>query len=346
MKRKIFAPVFTLLLGSSFLLGSTVYAQGPGSGNVLIPYSGHLELDGNASNGAFDFRFGLYGSDDADTSSLTSDSPQGTLWWSDIPGQQILAGDFSCTLGADTALPEVLFANNSAVYIAIALRRTGSTDGFTLLQGMQRLAQVPYAVRAERADGLVIKSGDATWEFNGNDLRITSARGAGRALVLYNGDSLVLNYGGDFSGGTKIQSGLSVTGELDVGGSVAVAGTVTWHCPDDMSRVGTWCIDNSSGPSNTNWDNATLACHNAGKDLCPYNALMACDSIEPSASDCSAATDDANRYMWTRDRHFSREDFAEPWDVNLVCFKGDNTVYECSVNETHEYFCCIPGVRQ
>lgn len=377
------------------LLTTPVLAQtGPGSGQALIPYTGVLEQDGTPIVDArFDLRFGLYSSAEADPSSLAGETPVAE-WWDELIAVPVSNGRFAVALGQGAALDESLFLND-ALYLAVAVRESESGQAFTLLQGLQRLGQVPFAVRVERGEDLqlsgttsgtfLFQTGEAAWKLSGHDLSVNSSNATrgdgGRALVLGNGDTLVLNYDSDFAGGTAVRSDLVVTGDIEgqadldvavnghVGGNLQVGndlqvgsedqtdsgnvttlgdieagGTIRWHCPQGMSRVGTWCIDDARS-SNVTWHTAVLACHNAGKSLCPYEALMLCDEIEPAGSTCSAGTDDDYRVFWTSTRHGERDDFGEAWQSNLMCYAGNNSVVECHNDHSHEYVCCVPGAR-
>lgn len=123
-------------------------------------------------------------------------------------------------------------------------------------------------------------------------------------------------------------------------GDLTVGGAVSSTCPSGMTFVAGWCIDNGLGNGGAveNYAAAIRICHNRGKMLCPYDALAACDEIDPSSSSCTAKTRDGAT-LWSSTRHSERDDHNESWRENLMCFRNA-IVDECTAIETHDYFCC------
>lgn len=131
--------------------------------------------------------------------------------------------------------------------------------------------------------------------------------------------------------------------DVFVGDDLDVAGAISSSCPGGMTFVAGWCIDTarSNNSAVQNFSAAMSFCHNAGKMLCPYDALLACDEINPSGADCTSQLDNGNAILWTSTRHLNREpDFGESWRFNIACYDGDDTVDECFNTESHDYYCC------
>lgn len=96
----------------------------------LIPYRGHLELDGVPVDGAVELAVSLY---DAETSGAL-------LWGPETISTTAVDGDFSVMLGQSVAIDPAVFGGGD-VWIGF------DVDG-TALAGRQRLGSVPYAMRA------------------------------------------------------------------------------------------------------------------------------------------------------------------------------------------------------
>jgi len=146
---------------------------------------------------------------------------------------------------------------------------------------------------------------------------------------------------GEFSSGT-------VRHEFLANGDAEHDGALTVRCPSGMSRIGSDCIDNTKngGDSNATFQNAVVNCASDGKSMCTYSQLIACDTLNPSASDCNDLTSTSSRTAWTLTRHGERDDFDESWQNNIMCYRGDDEVVECNIGSgaTREYFCCTRGV--
>lgn len=84
-----------------------------------------------------------------------------------------------------------------------------------------------------RADGGTRLRGLVTMETADLSFANIAGRGDGRALVAESSDQLIVNYGGDFSGGTQIQSALRVTGALTAPAGI----TYTQQTNDSTSTV-------------------------------------------------------------------------------------------------------------
>ncbi|MFH1811922.1 MAG: hypothetical protein ABIJ09_24500 [Pseudomonadota bacterium] len=138
-------PLMPALLALSLLPAASL-AQ---TASPLIPYQGHLELSGQSAVGPHDFRFALFATSTADPTCLvtvTQLSDSCGLWWTEQGGVAVNAGAFGVLLGQNKALTSATLAQN-ALYLAIAVRPQGAAD-FTLLQGLARLGDLPFASAA------------------------------------------------------------------------------------------------------------------------------------------------------------------------------------------------------
>jgi hypothetical protein len=144
--------LLVVVIASSLALW--VSAQGPGTSNALLPYQGRLDENGVPVNGDADLRVAFFTSPGASTACLEGANLVGCgVWNSQFNAVPVSDGRFTLSLGSTTALPDSTFQQD-ALFIGVAVRR--GTDPFVALSGVQRLAAVPYAVRAERSNSLVV----------------------------------------------------------------------------------------------------------------------------------------------------------------------------------------------
>ncbi|MFH1811923.1 MAG: hypothetical protein ABIJ09_24505 [Pseudomonadota bacterium] len=115
-----------------------------------IPYTGRLELSGQAASGVHDFRFGLFAAADGDAGCLvTATQPTDScgLWWTQLDDVLVRDGTFGVLLGqASHPLSNAVLAQPE-VYLAIAVKQDVAS-AYTLLAGKQRIAEVPRAAAA------------------------------------------------------------------------------------------------------------------------------------------------------------------------------------------------------
>jgi len=87
--------------------------------------------------------------------------------------------------------------------------------------------------------------------FNGADfnMRYNPRGDGGRALVHDGGDTLAINYAGDFAGGVRIDGNVTVTGRITANGGIAGAGGVAGEsgCPGGWAGFGDTCIAGNWG---------------------------------------------------------------------------------------------------
>lgn len=154
-------------------------------------------------------------------------------------------------------------------------------------------------------------------------------------------DALLVAEGATFNSTVGVTGATTLTTLTNSGNATLGGGTTTF--PSGMTAMGEVCIDNTQR-NPTSWGNALRICTKAGKSLCSYTDYMMCDQLEPATSSCTLQTDTSSAVLWTADRHGERDDFDESWENNIKCFRGDNEVVECSVNDSRNYYCCAHGV--
>jgi hypothetical protein len=109
-----------------------------------------------------------------------------------------------------------------------------------------------------------------------------------------------------------------------------------------MTFVAGWCIDNTRGNNGIiqSYNQSMRFCHNQGKMLCPYDALAACDELQPSTSDCRTKTnEDLPTVLWSSTRQSDRGNFEAQYNLHLMCYRNGK-IDECDSNESHDYYCC------
>jgi hypothetical protein len=129
-------------------------------------------------------------------------------------------------------------------------------------------------------------------------------------------------------------------GGAEITGDVSITGALTWACPSDMDRAGTWCIDQQVNAV-ANAPGSILACHNEGKSLCPIAAIMTCDTLNirnSNSGSCGQQTDSGEALLRT-----SSVDgvSANAYD-DLLTYSGANAVSTAQDEAEVNYFCCRP----
>ncbi|MBI5544104.1 MAG: hypothetical protein HY901_09465 [Deltaproteobacteria bacterium] len=175
----------------ALLLSSTALAQ-----NQVIPYRGVLNFNGRAVSNPQNLRFTLYDAATAGTA----------LWSEEWPAMPVWAGQFSVTLGANTAFPADLFAR-SVVFLGIEVD-TGAAGApsYVALSGRQRLAPVPYTL----------------WQATGDHFRVSGDLEVGGAVTAVGGiaaDSA--DFAGPINAGSIAASGVVHGGSLSTSGAVS-----------------------------------------------------------------------------------------------------------------------------
>jgi len=147
-----------LALAVVILLAFKVFAaDGPGTGNTFMPYTGRLENGGAGVTGTANFRVGLFNSNAANVASCLASDPItacGT-WADEFLATPVAGGAFVLGLGTNRPLPDTVFVANPTLYLGVAVAPSGSSS-YVVLNNLQRLGSVPYATRTERADSLVV----------------------------------------------------------------------------------------------------------------------------------------------------------------------------------------------
>ncbi len=223
----------TTILLAGLLIGSTVGAAigtvtlanadndratsdvlGANKEAIVVPYDGFLMLDSSPLNGAKNLRFKLY-----------EQANPNTLLWQEDHAVTLTGGRFSIGLGTGTRSggSRAQFADVilSAEKLELAIEVESTTPNtYVALSGRQTIEAVPYAAWSTHSDDLQV-AGDAEIDggatvggfLNVKDTDILlgtdNPRGrgnGGRALVQDTNDTLVVNFGNDFSGGTEVRS--------------------------------------------------------------------------------------------------------------------------------------------
>ncbi len=109
-----------------------------------------------------------------------------------------------------------------------------------------------------------------SFNFLGADFNIRYApRGdGGRAIVHDGGDTLALNYAGDFAGGTRIDGNASVGGNLNIGGRI------TGDCPTNARALYGICIWHIGGYDKL-YREAAAQCRDGGGHICSLEEVYA-----------------------------------------------------------------------
>ena len=157
---------------------------------------------------------------DSETVSLTItmfNSPDGReeVWRETHESVVVTEGIAQILLGSVTSFPDSAFIAGATRYLKLTVNGVEFEDRFVL-------SSVPFAIQSEWAEGsqaeftvgrpgqgrLVVQGSDITLGING--LHDVMNKPAQRALVHTPGDSLHLNFQGDFEGGVKIEGPLEV----------------------------------------------------------------------------------------------------------------------------------------
>ena len=185
----------------------------------LIPYHGTLEKDGHGLNGAVKLHFRVF-----DGKAATKPV------WDEILDVTAYNGKFTALLGSsDTAHAQDLtkvITDADDLYLGVSIVKADSTE--IALSNRQRFLPVPYAMWTTASTdfkvGHDLNVGNDL-SVNGTDVKFGKSPGrgdGGRAMVHDYNDTLVVNYKGDFSGGTRVDSKMEVNGDLTINGNVEV----------------------------------------------------------------------------------------------------------------------------
>jgi len=91
-------------------------------------------------------------------------STDGTQQWSETQTVTVTDGIYNVQLGADTAFPADLFANNQVLYLEVEVKRPTDIDWETLAP-RQQLTSTAYAMKAEKAVDADLLDGKDSAEF-------------------------------------------------------------------------------------------------------------------------------------------------------------------------------------
>jgi hypothetical protein len=127
------------------------------------------------------------------------------------------------------------------------------------------------------------------------------------------------------------ENGALVCGPCADGGGCDVATT---------TRVGQWCVENLLRLPAQNFEQASAACHAAGKSICPIDALMLCDVLDDSLgsqASCINTTDNNILRIWTSTYATS---FGESVFQAIVVYGEDNKAFKANIMDLYPFYCC------
>jgi hypothetical protein len=143
------------VLSALVLLALVLVVQTAAAVPTTINYQGHLSASGGPASGLLAFHFSIY---DAQS--------DGNLLWADMDTLDVVNGLFSAQLGANTAIPTVVF-NAPNTWLETAVNGQVMTPRVPL-------AAVPYAYCAQRADtanvALAGVGGMGLWQSDGTNV--------------------------------------------------------------------------------------------------------------------------------------------------------------------------------
>ncbi len=340
-----------------------------------IPYTGRLESSGAPAQGAYDFRFALFaGANDVATCLGTSVTGCG-LWAEEQTAVPVSSGQFAVVLGSNTPLQDAVLASPQ-LFLAIAVKGPSDAAYAVLVQKQQVIAS-PLASRAAAANnykvtGILDARGDARLVNSsfagvrvGNPAPPAPLAGAD---ALYNKNDAPADVGisagnggdveiaaGTVSAMTVNASGVTVKLPLTVADVTAtddpaaantllINGRMRMTCPPNMTRLGAWCIDNTRRAP-ADYDGASSACHAVSANLCGMDALLLCDGLEPTTSDCTVYTDGNNPPLWTS--WPSQYDPTVSVYSQMSSFNPDDNSFDRTSSATPlRFYCCVPGYWQ
>ena len=186
MNRKIFCWLFALVIGSA-AMNLNLQAQG-----TAFLYQGRLSDGGNPANGYYDLSFSLY---DQPTNGNLISGPLTNL------AVAVTGGLFTTNINFGAVF------TGTNYWLAVGVRPNGDTNAFTVLQPLQPVLPVPYAVFANSASNLL--GGLSTAQLEGTLSSTQLAGSYSSAISFTNIDD---NFAGNGSGlaflnGSQITSG-------------------------------------------------------------------------------------------------------------------------------------------
>jgi hypothetical protein len=110
-------------------------------------------------------------------------------------------------------------------------------------------------------------------------------------------------------------------------------------CPPGSTPIGIWCVDDFRR-SVQNFAGATETCDAEARTICPVEAMMACDLLNPTTSNCRIDTDTPGTRLWTStfDAAFDTKVFQA-----IAIYGGDEVIRPGNAGEFYPFYCC--GVR-
>jgi hypothetical protein len=175
-------------------------------------YRGYVEQNGLPVNGTRTFRFQFH-------SAATGPTPLGSAVL--VNNVNVSGGNFSATL----AVPDAALAS-STIYLAVEVG-TSAANLVALNTARQRIFSTPLSMRGRFDSAFVV---DGAANVRGSELALGTGGAVGtnaqqRALSVATGDTLVINNSGDFEGGVRVDSAVTVQNRLTIGTDANGSGT-------------------------------------------------------------------------------------------------------------------------
>lgn len=137
----------------------------------------------------------------------------------DVLGAATLRG--GATINGATTINNGLTTNGTATF-----NNDVNVNGSATLSSLT-VSGIATTLGQLRADGGIRMRGAVTMETADLLFANIPGRGDGRALVAQSGDQLVVNFANDFTGGTRVESAMTVTGAVTTNSTMNVGGQLT-----------------------------------------------------------------------------------------------------------------------
>lgn len=209
----------------------------------------------------------------------------------------------------------------------VALMHLHTTHGGTINGASAQMPQAGLIV--SNADNQYIAiDGNEIRQFGTGDLHISGDTG----IVFLTGDKTKTNEVTAMKLTSAGKLGIGITNPtetLHVAGSIKVT-----QCPSDMELWGGWCMEKTDRPAALR-SAAVSNCSNAGRILCPPEAIYACDAGQ--GANCTW-NDNAAEKQWAAG--YCLQPVSTDWHNNLMVLGGDNKSTCGTGTDTFKYRCC------
>jgi hypothetical protein len=314
MNRHALLPLAVFFIGAGFVLAGNA----PTPVARSFPWAGFLEENGSAVTGHRQIAITLF---TAAQQTAACDSAV----FDDV---EVIAGRFHVVVEgvAEECLADGL------LYFDMAVGPVGGQRTALVAASGEhtRLHTVPFASGNDVDNHFLVgPAGDVQFENAAGKTVLTAGDGTGVSIKPL----------------SAVASTQTVFAVRDVNGSavlsVAANGALSSKCPNGMTFVAGWCIDNvrpQNGALKT-FNEAMTFCQTQGKMLCPYDALVACDEMNPTSSDCRFRTTQEGNALWSSSRSSHESAFGNGYPGNIMCYQNGK-IDLCGTSEGHDSYCC------